>query len=124
MHKVKIVEVKIPCDTSFSPGLMALAKALAESMNLNEDDVAAAERSVDEACSIIGKNNVDPSDTCNVLMVCDKNKLQIGFVSSSEALNIAENDPCLIALQQSMDDVKHQVLPNKGYLLTMAKKSA
>ncbi len=124
MHKVKIVEIKIPCDTRYSPGLMAMAKGLAESMNLSEDAIASAERSVDEACSIIGKNNVDPGDTCNVLMVADKEKLQIGFVSSSEALNLAENDPCLVALQQSMDDVKHLVLPNKGYLLTMAKKTA
>ncbi len=123
MHKVKIVEIKIPCDTAFSPGLMAMAKALAESMGLNEDAVASAERSVDEACSIIGKNNVESGDTCNVLMVANKEKLQIGFVSSSDALNLSENDPCLLALQQSMDEVKHQVLPNKGYLLTMSKQS-
>ena len=123
MHKVKIVEVKFPCDTIYSPGLMAMAKALAESMGLSQESIAAAERSVDEACSIIGKNQVQSGDTCNVLLVADKEKLQIGFVSSSDALNLAENDPCLVALQQSMDSVKHQVLPNKGYLLTMAKKS-
>ena len=123
MNKVKIIEIKTPCNTAFSPGLMAMAKALSESLGHNEDTIASAERSVDEVCSIIGKNNVDPSVTCNVLMVGDKDKMQIGFVSSSNALNLAEDDPCLMALQQSLDQVRHIVLPNKGYLLTLLKQN-
>ncbi len=119
--KVKIVDTKVPCDGSFSSGLMALATALAGQLHLKEDVSAAIERSIDEACSLIAKNNPGSSDNCHVLMVGDGVTFKIGFVSHGNGLNTNDNDPCMLAIRGSMDEVTHKVLPNNGYLLSMSK---
>jgi len=55
-------------------------------------------------------------------MVAEKDKIQIGIVSYGQALNIQNNEPALQVIRQSMDDVKHVVLPTRGYLLAMVKR--
>jgi hypothetical protein len=82
----------------------------------------AAQRAIDEVCAIIRSHSSDANETCNVLMVGDSDKLQIGFVGYGNALNLKSEDPALKAIQGTMDEVKHQVLPTRGFLLTMTKR--
>jgi anti-anti-sigma factor len=122
MNKVKMVEVKLPCDFEFAPGLIALASNLAKRLRLPADAAARMERGLDEACSIIRKYATDSNETCNVMMVGDQDKVQIGIVNYGNALNIKADDPGFKALESTMDEVKHQVLPTRGFLLTMTKR--
>jgi anti-sigma regulatory factor (Ser/Thr protein kinase) len=124
MNKVKMVEIKLPCDVEFASGIMALAGSLAKRLKLSADAAAKMERGVDEACSIIRKHATDANESCNVLMVGDQEKLQIGIVNYGNALNIKTDDPSFKALENTMDEVKHQVLPTRGFLLTMTKRFA
>jgi hypothetical protein len=55
-------------------------------------------------------------------LVGDQDKLQIGIVGYGNALNLKPGDPGLKALEASMDEVKHTVLPTRGFLLTMTKR--
>jgi len=122
MTKVKMVEVKLPCDMEFAPSLMSLAGGLAKRLKMPADTAAKVERGIDEACSIIRKNTADGNETCNVLLVGDQDKMHIGFVNYGNALNITSDDPGFKALENTMDEVKHQVLPTRGFLLTMTKR--
>ena len=122
MSKVKMVEAKVPCDIDSSSSLAALASSLAERCHLPAGVAGAAQRAIDEVCAIIRSHSSDANETCNVLMVGDSDKLQIGFVGYGNALNLKSEDPALKAIQGTMDEVKHQVLPTRGFLLTMTKR--
>jgi anti-sigma B factor antagonist len=122
MTKLKMVEAKIPCDVDSAASLASLATSLAERCRLPAGVTSAAQRAIDEVCSIIRAHASDANETCNVLLVGDGEKLQIGFVSHGNALNIKADDPALKAIQGTMDEVKHQVLPTRGFLLTMTKR--
>lgn len=122
MSKVRLIDVKVPADPSFAPCLMSMAGSLARGLNIDQSVTSDIERSIDEAYSLIGRNSSDPNETCNFLMVAEKDKVQIGIVSYGNALNLQNGDPALKVIEQSMDEVKHQVLPTRGYLLTMVKR--
>ncbi|MDA3961680.1 MAG: anti-sigma factor antagonist [Planctomycetota bacterium] len=122
MSKVRLVDVKVPADPAFAVGLKAMASSLANSQGVSASVTAEIERCVDEACSLIGRNATDATETCNFLMVAEKDKIQIGIVSYGQALNLQQNEPALQVIRQSVDEVKHQVLPTRGYLLTMIKR--
>jgi len=122
MSKVRLLDIKVPSDPSYAPGLMAMASSLASAAGVPQAGVQQIERSIDESCSLMGRTASDPSETCNVLMVAEKDKVQIGIVSYGNALNFEKNDPAFAVIEQSMDEVKHQVLPTRGYLMTMIKR--
>ena len=44
------------------------------------------------------------------------------IVNYGSALNIRADDASLRSLEGIMDEVKHQVLPTRGFLLTMTKR--
>ena len=119
MSKVRMLDLKVPADPTYATGLMAMATALAKSQGLSDDVAGDIERSIDEACGLIGRNATDSGETCNFLLVAEKDKVQIGIVSYGSALNVQNGDPAFQVIQQSMDEVKHQVLPTRGFLLTM-----
>ncbi|MBA2479529.1 MAG: STAS domain-containing protein [Planctomycetes bacterium] len=123
MSKVKMIEVKLPCDLEFSSSLSALATSLASHCELPSNVTTSIQRSIDEASSLLHKYATGANETCNIMLVADSEKLQIGIVNYGNALNIKSDDPSLKALQNSMDEVKHQVLPTRGYLLTMTKRA-
>jgi anti-sigma B factor antagonist len=122
MTKVKMVEAKVPCDIDFAAALVSLANGLAKRLKLPSDITAKVERSIDEASSLIRKHASDANETVNVLMVGDQDKLHVGFVNYGNALNIKPEDAGYKALEGAMDEVKHQVLPTRGFLLTMTKR--
>lgn len=124
MSKVRMLDLKVPADPSFSQGLTQIAASLARKIGMNHDRTAEVERTIDEVCSLIGRNAGDANETCNFLFVGDKDKLQIGVVSYGNALNLDPNDPAFKVIQTTMDEVKHQVLPSRGYLLTLLKRIA
>jgi len=122
MNKVKMLEMKLPCDIEFAGGLTALANSLAKRLKLSGDATAKVEKSIGEACAIIRKHSTDSNETCNVLMVGDQDKVQIGIVNYGNALNIKADDPGMRSLENIMDEVMHSVLPTRGFLLTMTKR--
>ena len=122
MSKVRILDLKLPSDPAFAAGLMALATSLAHSCGMPAESVPDVERSIDEICSVIARNTDDKNQTCNWLVVGEKDKFQIGVVSYGNALNIAADDPAMQILRQSMSEVKHMVLPTRGHLLAVVKR--
>ena len=122
MSKVKMVEAKLPCDMDFAAGISSLASSLAARLKLPGDMAARMQKGLNDACNMIRGHAKDANETCNVLLVGDQDKMQIGIVGYGNALNIKPDDPGLKAIESSMDEVKHTVLPTRGYLLTMTKK--
>lgn len=122
MSKVKMIEAKLPCDMDFAAGVSQLAASLAARLKLPADMAGRVQQGVNDASSIIRGNAKDANETCNVLLVGDQDKLQIGIVGYGNALNLKPGDPGLKALEASMDEVKHTVLPTRGFLLTMTKR--
>ena len=122
MSKVKMIEAKLPCDMEFAAGISALAASLAARLKLPADMTSRVQKGVNDASEMIRGNAKDANETCNVLLVGDQEKLQIGIVGYGNALNLKPGDPGLKALESSMDEVKHTVLPTRGFLLTMTKR--
>jgi len=121
MNKVKMTELKMPCDIDMSSALASMASGLATRCEHSDALIAVVQKAVSEAASMIRARAGDNGETCTVLMVSDKDRFHIGFVNHGNALNIATDDPSLAALREVMDEVKHVVLPSRGYLLTMSK---
>lgn len=122
MNKVNMIDIKVPANPAFAPGLMAMASTLARGQGARDNVASDIERSIDEACGLIGAHADQQSETCNFLMVAEKDKIQVGIVTYGGALNIQQNEPALSVIRQSMDEVKHSVLPTRGHLLTMVKR--
>jgi anti-sigma B factor antagonist len=123
MSKVKLVEVKLPCDLDFGGPLTDLALSLAARTKLPASVTTAVANAIESAASLIRSHATDANETVTVLLVADAEKMSLGFVNHGNALNIKNDDPALIGLNSAMDEVKHQVLPSRGYLLTMVKRS-
>jgi anti-sigma B factor antagonist len=122
MSKVKIVEVKLPIDLDFGSSVTSLAMSLAARCKLPDSVAESAQKAIDEASALMQRNTTDANESCVVLMVGDADKLQVGIVNHGTALNIKPDDPALKSIQGSMDEVKHQTLPTRGFLLTMTKR--
>jgi len=123
MSKVKMVEVKLPCDLDFGGPLTDLALSLAARTKLNAGVTSAVAKAIEGAASLIRSHATDANETVTVLLVADADKMSLGFVNHGNALNIKNDDPALAGLHSAMDEVKHQVLPSRGYLLTLTKRS-
>jgi len=123
MSKVKMVEAKLPCDMDFAAGIQTLAASLAARLKLPAALSTSVQKGIFDASTMIRSNAKDANETCNVLLVGDQDKLQIGIVGYGNALNIKPDDPNLKALESSMDEVKHTILPTRGFLLTLVKRA-
>lgn len=123
MSKVKLVEVKLPCDLDFGGPLTDLALSLAARTRLPSTVTTAVAKAIESAASLIRSHATDANETVTVLLVADAEKMSLGFVNHGNALNIKADDQALVGLNSAMDEVKHQVLPSRGYLLTMVKRS-
>jgi len=124
MKKIKLVDVKVPCDAVFDSSLASLADTVVSAVGLPGDVSEEIGQAITNAWIIVSKNAKDSNETCNVLIVGDEDKIQVGFLNYDTALNFPANDPSLGALQQCVDEVKHLTLPTRGHLLTMIKKKA
>lgn len=122
MAKVKMVEAKVPCDIDFASSLSSLASNLAVACSLPASVTDAVQKALDEACAAVRAHSSDGSETCTVLMVGDQDKFALGLVGYGNALNFQANEPALKVIEAAMDEVKHQVLPTRGFLLTMVKR--
>lgn len=122
MTKVKLLEAKVPCDIDFAPSLVSLAQGLAAHLDISAAASDKINQGINQACALIRSKASDANETCNVLIVGDQDKVQIGFVNHGNALNVTTDDPGYKGIQGCMDDVKHQVLPTRGFLLTMTKR--
>ena len=122
ISKVKMIEAKLPADMDFSAGLTSLAAGLATRLKLPAEVSTRVQRGIGDAAAIIRGHAKDANETFNILLVGDQDKLQVGIVGYGSALNIRPDDPGLKALESSVEDVKHTVLPTRGYLLTFTKR--
>ena len=123
MSKVKMVEVKLPCDLDFGGPLTDLALSLAARCKLASSVTSAVAKAIESAASLIRSHATDANETVTVLLVADQDKMSLGFVNHGNALNIKPDDQALADLHSAMDEVKHQVLPSRGYLLTLTKRA-
>lgn len=122
MSKVKMVEAKLPCDLDFAAGVCALAAGMAKKLQMSQAVAEQVQQGLTQACAMVNSRATDANETCNVLIVGDQDKVQVGFVGHGNALNFRPDDAGLKSIQGCMDEVKHQVLPTRGYLLTMTKR--
>jgi anti-anti-sigma factor len=122
MKKVRMAEIKIHCDASFDTTLSNLVENVANSVGLPDSIREAVCQAMTNAWILVSKNAKDASETCNVIVVGDEEKLQVGILNYDTALNIAANDNSLNTLKQCVDDVKHVTLPSRGHLLVMIKR--
>ena len=123
MSKVKLVEIKLPCDLDFSGPLTDLALSLAVRTKLPASVTSAIAKVIEETASLIRSHATDANETVTVLLVADADKMSLGFVNHGNGLNIKSDHPILASLNSAMDEVKHLVLPSRGYLLTLTKRS-
>ena len=123
MSKVKLVEVKLPCDLDFGGPLTDLALSLAARTKLPASVTSAVAKAIEETSSLIRSHATDANETVTVLLVADAEKMSLGFVNHGNGLNIKTDHPTLATLNSTMDEVKHLVLPSRGYLLTLTKRS-
>ena len=118
ISKASIVDVKLPLDAQFAPGLTALAEGLASRIGMGEGEAAGIGQAIDELCSLMG----NASESVSVLMVGDKDKLQVGVVTYGKGLAFPSDASQLNVVRAAVDEVKTQVLPTKGNLLTLLKR--
>jgi anti-sigma B factor antagonist len=118
ISKASIVDIKLPLDAQFAPGLKALAEGLANRIGMSEEESMGVGMAIDELCSLMG----DAKESVSVLMVGDKEKFQVGLVTYGKALALPSDAPQLNVIKASVDEVKTQVLPTKGNLLTLLKR--
>lgn len=120
MSKVKMVDIKLPCEEHYGESLLSMVEAVTVSCGLATiaADITAA---VNLAWTAVSTNATDPLETCSAIIVGDQNKIQVGFLSYGRALDMKKDDPVLAGLGNKLDEVKHVDLPNHGHLLTLVK---
>ncbi|TVR14588.1 MAG: anti-sigma factor antagonist [Planctomycetota bacterium] len=122
MSKIKMVDIKVPCEEHYGESLLSLTEAVTVSCGLGSiaAEITAA---VQLAWTGVATNAADPLETCNVIIVGDQNKIQVGFMSYGTALDMRKDDPILAGLGNKLDDLRHVDLPNNGHLLTLVKNA-
>ena len=123
MSKVRMAELKIPAHTDFAAAVAPLASSLCNSCKLPSGVAEAMGRALTRAGSLLNSNAADAGETCNVLIVADQDKLQVGIVSYGAALAVRGDDSVMRELSGLVDEAKHQVLPTRGNLLTLVKSA-
>lgn len=122
MTKVKMAELKVPAMVDLGAAVAPLAQGLAAQCKLPAPVAEAARLALTRIGALVGAKAADANETCTVLLVADPDKLQIGVVSYGSALSVRSDDPALRELATMVDEVKHQVLPTRGNLLTLVKR--
>ncbi len=123
MSKVKLVEVKLPCDLDFAGPLTDIALSLAVRTKLPASVTTGVAKAIEIAAGVIHAHATDANETITVIIVADAEKMGLGFVSHGNALNLKADASALGELNSAMDEVKHQVLPSRGFLLTLTKRT-
>ncbi|TVR42502.1 MAG: anti-sigma factor antagonist [Planctomycetota bacterium] len=120
MSKVKMVDIKLPCEEHYGESLLNLVEAVTTSCGL-ATIAAEITAAVNLAWTAVSTNANDALETCSAIIVGDQNKIQVGFLSYGTALTMKKDDPVLVGLGNKLDEVKHVDLPNHGHLLTLVK---
>jgi anti-sigma B factor antagonist len=123
MTKVRMAELKLPCDITFAAAAGAIAQELCASCKLPETVAAAVAKGLDELGKVVRSRAIDANESCNLLLVADQEKFQVGMVSYGNALALKADDPVLKAVGDGLDEVKHLVLPTRGHLVTLVKRA-
>ena len=120
MSKVKVVDIKLPCEEHYGEALLNTVEGVTVSCSLAAiaADITAA---TNLAWTGITTNAADPFETCSVIIVGDQNKIQVGLLSYGAALSLNADDPILMGLKTKLDEVTLVDLPNAGHLLTLVK---
>ena len=114
ISKSTLIDIKMPIDSQFAPGLVALAQALAARAGMAESGAAELGQAIDELCSLVGSSDGAENENLNVLLVGEKERVQVGLVGYGSALAIDSQSPALTVIRQLVDEVKTQALPTKG----------
>ena len=107
----------MPTRTSIS----ALAASLSSSVGLDAAVSAAIQSSLRQVGGAV-RAKATATDTVQVLMVAEPERIQVGLVTSGGALAFAATDPLLADLRKQVTEVKHVALA-KGHLLALTRKA-
>lgn len=122
MKRIRIAEMKLPCDAAFDSCLSAAAQTVAKTVGLPDKVAEAMDQAITNAWILVAKNAKDSGETSTVLIVGDEDRLQVGILNYDNGLNIGPTDPFLNTMRQCVDEVKHLALPTRGHLLVLIKK--
>ena len=122
MSKVKMAELKLPAHTDFAAAVVPLATSLCATCNLPSTVASAIGRALTRAGTLLNTKAGDANETCNVMLVADQDKLQVGIVSYGSALSVRADDMALREVAGMVDEARHQVLPTRGNLLILVKR--
>jgi len=123
MSKVKMAELKIPAHTDFAAAVTPLAISLCSTCHLPGSVAEAMGRALARAGALLNSKAGDANEACNIILVADQDKLQVGIVSHGSALSVRADDPALREIAALVSEAKHQTLPTRGNLLTLVKKA-
>ena len=123
MSKVKMAEMKIPAHSDFAAAVAPMATSLCAAAKLPSSVAEAIGRALTRAGTLLNAKAVDANETCNIILVADQDKLQVGIVSYGSALSIRPDDMGLREIAGLVDEAKLQVLPTRGNLLTLVKRA-
>ncbi len=122
MSKIKMAEVKVPVQVDLAASLTSLAQSLCQSCQLPAHVAEATSKALARVSKLMHGKSSDPNETCNVILVADQEKLQVGIVGYGASLGVRADDPALAEIGGLIDEVKQAVLPTRGNLLTLIKR--
>ncbi|MCS6970502.1 MAG: STAS domain-containing protein [Planctomycetota bacterium] len=119
MGKVRMSEVKLPAQFDLAAALAPLASGLCQACGLPNALSSNLQAALARVSSAIQAKATDSSEMCQVILVADPEKLQVGIVNYGNGLNLRGDDPVLRELSKMVSEAKHQPLPTRGHLLTL-----
>ncbi len=123
-NRGRLIELKIPCESSFLPHLRSIISQLATEASLGENNRNELDEGLAEICAIMEEEGT-PQDFIQASIVADPGKLALGIVASS-SIFAGENGaghPRLRTAAGKFDRVELQPLTNQGELLKLVKNS-
>ena len=122
-HVAEVQRRGLDLDLDFAGPLTDIALSLAVRTKLPASVTTGVAKAIEIAAGVIHAHATDANETITVIIVADAEKMGLGFVSHGNALNLKADEPALGELNSAMDEVKHQVLPSRGFLLTLTKRT-
>lgn len=123
LEESKMIELRLPSDTTFIDGLRTMTKSFGREFNYSDQIIEIMDQGIDEAFAMVVRMAQDPQELCNVFMVGNSEELITGVFSGGKRFdtNNMEVKLSMKIIENSMDEVQIVDLPSGGQLLKMKK---
>lgn len=124
LEDAKMIELKLPSDTTFIDGLRTMTRSFGREFGYTDDIIEIMDQGIDEAFAMIVRMAQDPQELCNIFMVGNSQELITGVFSGNKRFD-GEDMEIKISMkiiQNAMDEVQILDLPSGGQLLKMRKE--